>query len=45
MVSDAELANSPGITVQKADVLEVITLTKLGQIPYTALDKLRREHM
>jgi len=44
-ISDAENVNSPGITVQKADVLEVITLTKLGQIPYTALDKLRREHM
>ena len=43
-ISDAENVNFPGITVQKADVLEVITLTKLGQIPYTALDKLRREH-
>ena len=44
-ISDAELVNFPDITVQKANVLEVITLTKLGQIPYTALDKLRREHM
>ena len=43
-ISDAANVNSPDITVQKADVLEVITLTKLGQIPYTALDKLRREH-
>ena len=45
MVSDAELVNSPDITVRKADILEVITLKKLDQIPYTALDKLRREHM
>ena len=44
MVSDAELANSPDITVRKADILEVITLTGLGTIPYTALDKLRLEH-
>ena len=44
MVSDAELANSPDITVRKADFLEMITLETLGQIPYTALDKLRREH-
>ena len=42
MVSDAELANSPDITVRKADILEVTTLEKLGQIPYTALGKLRR---
>ena len=45
MVSDAELVNSPDITVRKADILEVITLKKLGQTPYTAMDKLRREHM
>ena len=45
MVSDAELANSPDITVRKADFLEMITLETLGQIPFTALDKLRREHM
>ena len=45
MVSDAELANSPDITVRKADFLEMITLEPLGQIPYTPLDKLRREHM
>ena len=45
MVSDAELANSPDITVRKADFLEMITLETLGQIPYTPLDKLRREHM
>ena len=45
MISDAELLNSPDIAVQKADILEVITLETLGQIPYTALDKLRREHM
>ena len=45
MVSDAELANSPDITVRKADFLEMITLETLGQIPYTPLGKLRREHM
>ena len=44
MISDAELLNSPDIAVQKADILEVITLETLGQIPFTALDKLRREH-
>ena len=44
-ISDAELVNFPDITVQKADILEVITLEKPGTIPYTALDKLRREHM
>ena len=45
MVSDAELANFPDITARKADILEVITLETLGQIPDTALDQLRREHM
>ena len=45
MISDAELLNFPDIAVQKADILEVITLETLGQIPYTPLDKLRREHM
>ena len=45
MISDAELLNFPDIAVQKADILEVTTLETLGQIPYTALDKLRREHM
>ena len=45
MVSDADLANSPDITVREADFLEMITLETLGQIPYTPLDKLRREHM
>jgi len=45
MISDAELLNCPDIAVQRADILEVITLETLGQIPYTPLDKLRREHM
>ena len=44
MISEAELVDFPDITVQKADILEVITLTGLGTIPYTALDKLRLEH-
>ena len=44
MISEAELVDFPGIIVQKADILEVITLTGLGTIPYTALDKLRLEH-
>ena len=30
--------------MQKADILEVITLTGLGTIPYTVLDTLRLEH-
>ena len=45
MISDAELLNFPDIAVQRADILEVITLETLGQIPFTALDKLRRGHM
>ena len=45
MISDAKLLNFPDIAVQKADLLEVITLETLGQLPFTALDKLRREHM
>ena len=44
MISEAELVDFPDIIVQKADILEVITLTGLGTIPYTALDKLRLEH-
>ena len=44
MISEAELVDFPDITVRKADILEVITLTGLGTIPYTALDKLRKEH-
>ena len=44
MISEAELVDFPDITVKKADILEVITLTGPGTIPYTALDKLRLEH-
>ena len=43
-ISEAELVDFPDITVKKANILEVITLTGLGTIPYTALDKLRLEH-
>ena len=44
-IAEAQLVDFPDITMRRADILDVITLTGQGKIPYTALDKLRREHM